>query len=167
MKSTLLCGCVLAALILPTSAAFADVPEAIAAKGEALVATLHAEGAQVYECKADASGKLAWQFREPIATLIEGGKTVGRHYAGPHWELADGSIVAAKGVGRAPGATAQDIPQLKLEVTSHAGKGRLTDVTTVLRLDTRGGMAEGQCPTAGAFLSVPYSADYAFYRKGK
>lgn len=152
---------------LVCAAASAEIPDAIAVPGESLVVRLHAEGAQVYECKADASGKLTWQFREPIATLIEGGKTIGRHYAGPHWELADGSIVAAKGVGRAPGATAQDIPQLKLEVTSHAGKGRLTDVTTVLRLDTRGGMAEGQCPTAAALLSVPYSADYAFYRKGK
>jgi hypothetical protein len=141
------------------------VPEAIAVTGESLVARLHAEGAQIYDCKADASGQLAWQFREPIATLIEGGKTVGRHYAGPHWELADGSIVAAKAIGQAPGATAQDIPQLKLEVTSRAGNGRLSGVTTVQRLDTKGGVAKGQCSSAGALLSVPYSADYAFYRK--
>ena len=53
--------------------------------------TLHAEGAQVYECKADSDGKLAWQFREPVATLILDGKTMGRHFAGPSWELADGS----------------------------------------------------------------------------
>ena len=66
------------------------------AAGETLVATIHAQGAQVYECKADASGKLAWQFREPIATLLVDGKTVGRHYAGPNWELADGSAVAGK-----------------------------------------------------------------------
>ncbi|WP_442971836.1 DUF3455 domain-containing protein [Rhodoplanes sp. Z2-YC6860] len=151
---------------LVSAAASAEIPAAIAVSGETLVVRLHAEGAQVYECKADASGKLAWQFREPIATLIEGGKTVGRHYAGPHWALDDGSIVAAKAVGRASGATAQDIPLLKLEATSHAGKGRLTDVTTVLRLDTKGGNAEGACPAAGALLSAPYSADYAFYRKG-
>ena len=42
------------------------------------LAVVHAEGAQVYECKADAAGKLAWQFREPVATLIVDGKTVGR-----------------------------------------------------------------------------------------
>jgi hypothetical protein len=40
-------------------------------------------------------------------------------------------------------------------------------VTTVLRLDTKGGVAEGQCPAAAALLSVAYSADYAFYRKAK
>ena len=78
--------------------------------GETLVATIHAEGAQVYECKADAGGKLAWQFREPIATLLVSGKTVGRHYAGPNWELADGSAVVGKVARRAPGATANDIP---------------------------------------------------------
>jgi len=48
------------AVILPMSAIGAEAPEAIAAApGETLLATIHAEGAQVYECKADASGKLA------------------------------------------------------------------------------------------------------------
>jgi hypothetical protein len=163
MKRMSLAGLLTIALV--SASASDEVPDAIAVPGETLVVRLHAEGAQVYDCKADASGKLTWQFREPIATLIENGKTVGRHYAGPHWELADGSIVAAKAVGRAPGATAQDIPQLKLEATEHRGTGRLTGVTTVLRLDTKGGVAEGSCPSAGALLSVPYSADYAFYRK--
>ena len=158
---------ILALALLPATIARAQGVDTIAAPGETLVATVHAEGAQVYECKADASGQLAWQFREPIATLLEGGKTVGRHYAGPHWELADGSVVAGKAVGRAPGATAQDIPLLKLETTSRRGNGQLTDVTTILRLNTKGGAAEGPCPTAGALLSVPYSADYAFYRKAR
>jgi hypothetical protein len=161
----------LAVLVLPLSAAAPDVPpgmpgvpDAIAAPGQALVATLHAEGAQVYECKADASGKLAWQFREPIATLVADGKTVGRHYAGPTWALDDGSAVVAKVAGRAPGATARDIPLLKLEVTRQKGSGRLSGVATVQRLNTKGGGAEGPCERAGALLSVPYSADYAFYR---
>ena len=76
--------------VLPTAVS-AQVPPAIAAPGENAVVTLHAEGAQVYECKAGNDGKLAWAFREPIATLILDGKTVGRHYAGPTWEHADGS----------------------------------------------------------------------------
>ena len=59
-------------------AAAAQVPAPIAAPGETAVATLHAEGAQVYECKAGNDGKLAWAFREPIATLLLDGKTVGR-----------------------------------------------------------------------------------------
>jgi Protein of unknown function (DUF3455) len=157
---------VLSLLILPLAVARAQMPDALAAPGATLVATIHAEGAQVYACKADASGKLVWQFREPIATLLVDGNTVGRHYAGPNWELADGSAVVGKVAGRAPGATARDIPLLKLEVTSQRGTGRLTGVTTIQRLNTKGGVGEGPCDRAGDFLSVPYSADYAFFTKG-
>ena len=145
----------------------AQVPEAIAAaSGEAPMLTVHAEGAQVYECKADTSGKLTWQFREPIAALFVNEKTVGRHYAGPSWELADGSLVTAKASGRAPGATAKDIPLLKLEVTSQRGTGQLTGASTIQRINTRGGSADGSCEQTGSFLSVPYSADYIFFKKG-
>ena len=73
------------AVLACAGAASAQVPPAIAAPGETVVATLHAEGAQVYECKAGADGKLAWAFREPIATLLLDGMTVGRKYAGPNW----------------------------------------------------------------------------------
>jgi hypothetical protein len=126
---------------------------------------VHAEGAQVYECKAGADGKLAFAFREPIATLLVDGKTVGRHYAGPNWEHADGSAVVAKAVGNAPGATADDIPWLKLEVVSSRGNGVLSGVATVQRLNTRGGKLDGACDKAGMFKSSPYAADYVFLRK--
>jgi hypothetical protein len=159
-------GFVIAVLLLPAASASAQTPDAIAAPGEKLVATIHAQGAQVYECKADAAGKLAWQFREPIATLLIDGKTVGRHYAGPNWELADCSAVIGKVTGRAPGTSPKDIPLLKLEVASQRGTGQLTGVTTIQRLNTKGGVAEGSCESAGSFLSVPYSADYAFSKKG-
>ena len=146
--------------------ASAQGPEAIAAPHETLVATIHAEGAQIYECKTDAGGKLAWQFREPIATLLIDGKTVGRHFAGPSWELADGSAVTGKIAGRAAGTTPKDIPLLKLDVASHRGSGQLTGVTTIQRLNTKGGVVEGACDSARTFLSVPYSADYTFLKKG-
>src|SRR3979411_1053974 len=89
-------------------------PAAIAAPGETTVATFHAEGAQIYECKAGNDGKLAWAFREPIATLIADDKIVGRHYAGPAWELTDGSAVAGKVAASTPGATAKDVDWLRL-----------------------------------------------------
>jgi len=97
------------AVVACATAAAAQEPPAIAAPGETMVATLHAEGAQVYECKAGSDGKLAWAFREPIATLVLDGKTVGRHYAGPSWEYIDGSAVVGKAVGNAPGKSASDI----------------------------------------------------------
>ena len=142
------------------------LPDAIAVPGEAAVLTVHAEGAQVYECRAGADGKPAWAFREPIATLLVDGKTVGRHYSGPNWEHSDGSAVVGKAAGNAPGATPNDIPWLKLEVISHRGSGILTTATTVQRINTIGGKLEGGCDKAGAFKSAPYSADYVFLHKG-
>jgi Protein of unknown function (DUF3455) len=163
------CGVLLTIMLVagaPASGALAQVPAAIAAPGEVAVATLHAEGAQVYDCKAGSDGKLAWAFREPIATLLLDGKTVGRHYAGPSWEHTDGSALVAKVAGRAPGATPKDIPWLKLEVTERRGNGVLSGVTTIQRINTQGGALEGACDKAGAYMSVPYATDYVFLRKG-
>jgi hypothetical protein len=151
---------------LGASAAETPLPDAVAAPGETIVLSVHAEGAQVYECKAGADGKSAWAFREPIATLIVDGKTIGRHYAGPNWEHSDGSAVVGKTIGNAPGATASDIPWLKLEVTSRRGSGVLTGVTTVQRINTQGGKLEGACDKVGSFKSGPYAAEYVFLRKG-
>ena len=170
MRWMRMCGRILALSVLAaaagTGAASAQVPAAIAAPGETTVLTLHAEGAQVYECKAGGDGKLAWSFREPIATLVLDGKTVGRHYAGPTWEHMDGSAVVGKAAGNAPGKTASDIPWLKLEVTAHRGSGALSGVSTVQRINTAGGVLTGACDKAGAFHSAPYAADYVFLRKG-
>ena len=154
-----------AGLLLSVGQAFAELPAAIMAPGESVVVTLHAEGAQVYECKADKDGKLAWTFREPIATLTLDGKTVGRHYAGPNWDHVDGSGITAKAVGKAPGTTANDIPWLKLEATAHRQTGMLADVTSIQRINTAGGVMSGACDKAGALHAAPYAADYVFLRK--
>ena len=89
--------------LVSAPAAETPLPDAIAVPGETVVLTVQAEGAQVYECKAGADGKLGWAFREPIATLLADGKTVGRHYAGPSWEHSDGSAVVGKVAAAAPG----------------------------------------------------------------
>jgi uncharacterized protein DUF3455 len=163
-KSTTLAAFLLTASLVSASAQ-TPIPDAIAAPGEKIVLTLHAEGAQVYECKAAGEGKLAWAFREPIATLLLDGKTVGRHYAGPTWEHIDSSAVVGKAVGNAPAETANDIPWLKLTVTSGRGTGILSGVTTVQRINTIGGKLNGECTKAGTYQSAPYSADYVFLRK--
>jgi hypothetical protein len=164
IKSTIFAVLSIAASVVSASAQ-TSVPPAIAAPGETVVLTLHAEGAQVYECKAGPDGRLVFAFREPIATLMVDGKTVGRHYAGPNWEHSDGSAVTAKAAGNAPGTTADDIPWLKLEVTTSRGSGVLSGVTTVQRINTRGGKLEGGCDKAGSFKSAPYAADYVFLRR--
>jgi hypothetical protein len=154
-----------ATLIALSSSALAQMPADIAAPGEKEVITLHAQGAQIYECAAGKDGKFAWSFREPIATLLLKGKTVGRHYAGPNWEYMDGSAVVGKVVGRAPGKTAKDIAWLKLAATSHRGMGLFSGVTTIQRINTAGGQLAGACSTVGTFNAVAYSTDYVFLKK--
>jgi hypothetical protein len=166
ISKTAIAALLMSTLLTGARAGETSLPDAILAPGETVVLTLHAEGAQIYECKAGSDGKLAWAFREPIASLMESGKTVGRHYAGPNWEHADGSAVTGKAIGNAPGATANDIPWLKLEVTAHRGTGILANVSTVQRINTEGGKLDGACDKAGSFRSVPYDADYVFLRKG-
>ena len=157
----------LASLLLTGSAALAadPLPAPVAAPDETAVLTVNAEGVQVYECKPVTDGNLAWSFREPVATLIADGRTVGRHYAGPNWEHVDGSAVTARTAGSAPGATPADIPWLKLEVISHRGNGLLSSVATVQRINTSGGELSGACDKSGALKSAAYSADYVFLRR--
>jgi hypothetical protein len=156
----------LALLIVQADTVLAQTPATIAAPDATPVVTLHAEGAQIYQCKAGSDGKLTWAFREPIASLMFDGQTVGRHYAGPNWEHTDGSVVTGKVAGSAPGATANDIAWLKLEVVGRRGNGALSGASLVQRTNTSGGALSGTCDTAGALRSVPYSADYIFLHRG-
>ena len=153
-----------AALLAATPALALPAPATLGVGDRAVIVSVHAEGAQIYDCKADGAGHLAWTFREPIAALIQDGQTVGRHYAGPHWELNDGALVRGKVAATAPGAGPDDVALLKLDVIENKGVGALKEAGLVLRLNTHGGALKGDCPAAGALRSVPYSADYVFLR---
>jgi hypothetical protein len=155
----------LSGLPMSPSAAQTPIPDALAAPGEIVVLRVKADGDQVYDCKAGADGKLAWVLRGPMATLTEGGEIIGYHYPGPTWELRDGSAVVGKMAASTPGATPDDIPWLKLDVASARGNGKLSGVTTVLRINTQGGKPDGACEADGASRKVPYTAEYLFLRK--
>jgi hypothetical protein len=141
-----------------------NLPAAIAIKGSVPLAQLQAAGAQIYICAKNTAGALNWTFREPIATLLEDGKTVGRHFVGPTWEFADGSHVVGEVVSKAPGVTAKDIPWLKLSVKEPPQSGLAAGATSVLRIDTKGGVFEGACDSEGELHSEPYAATYMFVK---
>jgi hypothetical protein len=171
---TLVRGAMSLAIVVLIARVSAQVPSTNTVSDEAVLATFHAEGAQIYECKADSdeassrrTSLLTWQFREPIATLIADGRSIGRHYAGPNWDYVDGSGVEGKAIFSAPGATPNDIPWLRLNVVDHRGNGILTSATTIQRINTKGGMLQGDCENVGYLRSVPYSADYVFLRKSQ
>ncbi|KAB2671819.1 DUF3455 domain-containing protein [Ochrobactrum sp. LMG 5442] len=138
------------------------LPDEIQANGAKVVQRVHAVGLQIYECKTDDAGKITWQFREPLATLMVDGKTIGRHFAGPTWEIDDGSRVRGKVVAKAPGASEKDIVWLRLDVIEHDGIGQLSKVDTIQRLNTVGGGLTGTCDKVGNLHLEPYSADYVF-----
>jgi len=150
--------------LVSAPAAETPLPKSLATPGETIVLTAHAVGMQTYECKAGTDGKLAWAFREPVATLIADDKIVGRHFAGPTWQLSDGSAVVGRVAASTPGATANDIAWLKLDVVSRSGM--LSNVTTVQRINTVGGKLDDACDRPGDGRSMPYTADYVFLRKG-
>ena len=128
------------------------------------IAKLEAAGAQIYVCTKNAAGALNWTFREPVASLLEEGKTVGRHFVGPTWEFADGSRVQGEVVNKAPGTTAKDIAWLKLSVKEPPKSGLVEGATSVLRIDTKGGAFEGACDSEGELHSEPYTATYIFVK---
>src|SRR5258705_8413535 len=155
-----------ATIVLCATRLLAQVPSVIAVTGAVPAVSLHAEGAQIYRCESVSQSKLEWQPREPIATLILDSNSVGRHFAGLHWDHVDGSVfrwehidgsaVQAKVAASAPGATLDDMPWLRLEVASQNHNGVLYGVTAVQRINTRGVMARGLCEMEVAEHSVPY-----------
>lgn len=145
-----------------------DIPDNLrAAGGEELLVQLHAEGAQIYVCEAGPDGKKSWVLKMPEATLLDDdGSEAGRHFAGPTWQHKDGSRVSGRMVARTESPVTDAIPWLLLTVTERSGSGVFRNVTTIQRLNTRGGKAPADVEDgaqAGDEVRVNYSADYLFY----
>lgn len=147
-----------------------DVPEALRAPaGQMLSRELKATGVQIYVCKAskDEPGRFEWSLLAPEAELRDRtGHPVGRHYAGPTWEAADGSKVVGEVRARDSGPDPGAIAWLLLRATSTAGRGVFSQTESIQRIHTSGGKAPaGGCTETqlGHEARVPYQADYLFY----
>jgi hypothetical protein len=152
---------------LSFSLAAQDIPQQLQPPAnEQLLLQVHANGDQIYICKSDAS-QFAWALKAPDAQLFDRkGKPFGTHFAGPSWEANDGSRVIGKAVANFPSPDANSIPWLLVTILSHDGIGVLSRVTTIQRLNTRGGKApESGCDASHVSqeVRVSYSADYRFY----
>ncbi|HTF61643.1 MAG TPA: DUF3455 domain-containing protein [Edaphobacter sp.] len=117
-------------------------------------------GDQVYGC---VNGR--WTLKAPDAKLLnQEGSVIGRHFAGPTWQLNDGSWVKGNAVAKQVGPDATAVPWLLLE--SVGGTGRLGPVRFIQRTGTHGGNApDGSC-SQSAMRRVPYTATYSFYEAG-
>lgn len=147
-----------------------QVPEALRVPADQMLSQeLQATGVQIYACNAskDDPGRFEWTLRAPEAELRDrAGHPVGRHYAGPTWEAADGSKVVGEVQARDGGPDPGAIPWLLLRATSTAGRGIFSQTRSIQRIHTSGGKAPGGgCSETqlGHEARVPYRADYLFY----
>jgi hypothetical protein len=146
-----------------------DVPDKIKPPaGERLVLKAHASGVQIYVCKRGAEGTFSWTLKAPAAELLDDqGQVIGHHYGGPAWKHNDGSEVTGQAVARVDSPDADSIPWLLVNATKHSGDGVFTGITTIQRINTKGGQppALSECSAASQDVEVKssYTADYYFY----
>jgi Protein of unknown function (DUF3455) len=131
--------------------------------------TLYGQGVQRYVCKEKdkTPGAFEWTLKEPQAKLFDGqDHEVGSHFAGPTWQLADGSkAVKKKVLATFPALQSDGVPWLLVEIES-SGQGKLAGARYVQRIDTVGGaapLAGCDAAHAGTTQDVEYRATYVFY----
>ena len=154
-----------------TAAQTMDVPEPVRVPaGHTMAMKAVGVGELTYECRAKAADAMAyeWVFVGPVARLLDDSrsKEIGKYYAGPTWEAADGSKVTGKQVAIAP-ASAGNIPLQLVKAESATGAGAMVGVTYIQRVNTKGGVAPAEpcaASAAGAKRQVPYQADYVFFK---
>jgi hypothetical protein len=163
---------VIAACASPQSpASSAGVPANLKpGANESLAMILPAKGVQIYECRARKDqGGYEWAFVAPEADLFDArGNRVGRHFAGPSWEAADGSKVVGVVKARADAAAAGAVPWLLLSAKPVGSKGSFSSVASIQRLNTVGGVAPNAgCSQAevGKAARISYTADYYFFNR--
>jgi hypothetical protein len=131
----------------------------------------HATGYQIYTCKADGS-HAQWELKAPDADLHDSkGAVIGHHFAGPTWKHKDGSEVTGKASAHVDSPDAGSIAWLLVSATGHTGEGVFAHVSSIQRINTKGGKppSGAECTAAnnGAESKSSYSADYYFYRPAK
>jgi len=160
-----------AAASQPSSPSASPAQKLKVAPEESLAMIVPANGVQIYECRASQGqgGSYEWAFVSPEADLFDTrGMKIGRHYAGPSWEATDGSKIVglAKASAAAPDVGA--IPWVLLGAKSVGPAGTFSNVSSVRRVHTTGGVApDNGCSAAavGTRARVPYTADYYFFTK--
>jgi hypothetical protein len=148
-----------------------DVPtELLPPENEQLVAMAHGKGDQIYVCKTNVNGApFGYTLLAPDAVLTDdAGKEVGHHYIGPTWQWNDESKITGKLVISARSPDPQAISWLLLTTVDHTSTGTLGKVTSIQRINTKGGRAPSSGCDADHLskeVKVPYSADYYFYAR--
>jgi hypothetical protein len=151
-----------AALMVPAILAAQQTASSIhVPPGATLLLEAKGDGMQIYTCTDS-----KWTLKAPDAKLLDAqGEVIGKHFAGPTWQLTDGSEVKGKAIANQPSPDAASVPWLLIQAVPATGKGKFADVSYIRRTETHGGAAwKGTC-TDGSETKVPYTATYTFYTK--
>jgi hypothetical protein len=111
-----------------------SIPEPLRVPSDqSLLFTAAAKGVQIYICTAKAESKtdFEWTLKAPSADLFaDSGVLLGKHYAGPTWELkSDGSKVVGVVSNKVNAPQKDAIPLLLLKAKSYQGIGMMSSVT--------------------------------------
>jgi hypothetical protein len=135
---------------------------------QAMALTLTGRGVQIYKCSAvpGAANKFEWILKGPEANLFDAdGRKVGRHFAGPTWELNDGGKVIGRVKAKAAAPDGKGIPWLLLDAVQASG-AIMGKVQSIQRIETVGGKEPAELADASKLdqeKQVEYSATYKFY----
>jgi hypothetical protein len=154
------------AVCATATGASAQQPLVAAPPGAKLLLEAAAQGVQIYTCETGSDG-YHWVFSAPDAALFDtAGRQIGTHFAGPTWQMEDGSKIVGEVEAQAPAPEPHAITWLLLRVKSHAGNGLLSSVGLVRRIDTHAGTAPATaCDATHAAVQarMRYTARYLFY----
>lgn len=142
---------------LPEQCSQIQVPE-----GNSLAYHVYALGVQEYSWNGT-----RWVHGGVLANLYSNSNyqgQVGTHHGGPTWISNSGGLVTGeKEYECSPDSNS--IPWLRLRADEVDGVGMFSDTTFIQRLNTSGGKAPvNPGEYDGEPVSVPYSAEYLFYR---
>lgn len=147
---------------LPEQCSQIQVPE-----GNSLAYHVYAFGVQLYSWDGASS---SWLPGGVMANLYSNSNyqgQVGIHHGGPTWISNSGGLV----IGEREYDCSPDpnsIPWLRLRADEVDGVGMFSDTTFIQRLNTSGGKAPfNPGEYDGQPVSVPYTAEYLFYRAAR
>jgi len=143
-------------------------PALRALPGEEPAFSLRADGVQVYQCSPLPTGGYGWAFEAPDATLYDGAHGVARMATPNHWESLDDRSAVTGIPRRMQGAGGGNMPWELLGAMPAGEEGLFAGVTSIQRVNTRGGAA----PTTacddthvGEEARTAFTADYYFYKR--
>ena len=148
-----------------------NLPEAIRVPaGNKAVLEARGKGNLLYECQAvkRAPFEYAWLLQNTSLQLEDSyGRTI-VYYPGARarWVHSDGSQVLARKLAEYPGDR-QNLPLQRANAESLSVPGALENISYVQNLRTFGGIVTATACTSsglGMRVSVPYEADYVFWR---